>query len=118
VTALRAETGGSAPDTVEVVLSGELDISTLEQAQRQVSAAELGEPALLVVDLSGLAFVDSSGVRLALLADERARAAGRRFALRLGTGPALRVFDALGLLGKLDVLPGPGGDPPRAGAAG
>jgi anti-anti-sigma factor len=95
---------GCPPGTVEVVLSGELDIATLEDAQRRVAAAEAGEPPMLVLDLSGLTFVDSSGVRLALLADERARAAGRRFALRLGTGPALRVFQALGLVGKLDVL--------------
>ena len=58
-----------------------------------------------MIDLSGLTFVDSSGVRLVLLADDRARAAGRRLAVRLGTGHALRVFQALGILDKLDVLP-------------
>ena len=44
-------------------------------------------------------------MRLALLADDRARAAGRRVAVRLGTGHALRVFQALGLMDKLDVVP-------------
>ena len=94
----------SAPGTTEVVLAGELDIATLDDAQRQVEEAEATAPALLIIDLSGLTFVDSSGVRLALLADDRARAAGRRVAIRLGTGPARRVFQALGLLDKLDVV--------------
>ncbi|MCE3554141.1 STAS domain-containing protein [Pseudonocardia sp. RS11V-5] len=89
----------------EVVLDGELDISTLDRATHRVEEAERGGPRLLVVDLSQLRFVDSSGVRLVLLAQERARAEGRRVAVRLGTGPALRVFQALGLVDKLDVLP-------------
>lgn len=95
---------GSA-DVVEVVLDGELDISTVDRATRQVEEAERHAPGLLVVDLSRLGFIDSSGVRLVLLADDRARAEGRRLAVRLGTGPALRVFQALGLVEKLEVLP-------------
>jgi anti-sigma B factor antagonist len=90
--------------TVEVVLHGELDIATLDEALRRVEAAEREEPPLVVIDMSELTFVDSSGVRLVLLADERARAAGRRVAVRLGNGPALRVFQVLGLVEKLDVL--------------
>jgi anti-anti-sigma factor len=94
-----------ATGTVEVALEGELDISTLDDARRRVEAAGRGAPPLLVIDMTGLTFVDSSGVRLVLLADEKARAAGGRLAVRLGEGPALRVFQALGLLTKLDVLP-------------
>jgi anti-anti-sigma regulatory factor len=51
-----------------------------------------------------LRFVDSTGVRLILSADERARQKGRRLALRLGDGLALRVFGALGLLDRFEVL--------------
>jgi anti-anti-sigma factor len=91
--------------SVEVVLTGELDISTVDDAQEQIEVAEAGSPPLLVIDLSRLEFVDSSGVRLVLLADDRARAAGRRIAVRLGTRHALRAFQALGLVDKLDVAP-------------
>ena len=90
---------------VEVVLTGELDIATMDQAQERIEAAEAGSPPLLVIDFSRLEFVDSSGVRLALLADDRARAAGRRVAVRLGKGHALRAFQALGLVDKLDIVP-------------
>ena len=91
-------------EPVEVVLTGELDISTFDHAERQVLEAEKSAPALLVIDLGALQFVDSTGVRLILLADQRARAAGRRLAIRLGSGPALRVFEALGLTSRFLVL--------------
>ena len=93
--------------TLEVVLTGELDIATYDDARQQLEDAERAEPELLVVDLAGLRFVDSTGVRLILSADDRARAAGRRLALRLGDGLARRVFAALGLLDRFEVL-----DPP------
>ena len=90
--------------TAEVVLSGELDIATYEEARARLEEAERSEPELLVVDLAGLRFVDSTGVRLILSADERARRAGRRLALRLGDGLARRVFNALGLLDRFEVI--------------
>lgn len=96
---------GPDPDRPEVVvLHGDLDISTLADATAVVAAAEATDPPLLVIDLSELTFVDSSGVRLVLLADRRAQQAGRRLRVHLGTGPALRVFRALGLDDKLDLL--------------
>jgi anti-anti-sigma factor len=95
----------TAGGTAEVVLEGELDLATLEEARYRVATAEREAPSLLVIDLSALTFVDSTGVRIVLLADDRARAAGRRLAVRLGMGPALRIFTALGLVDKLDVLP-------------
>lgn len=93
---------GERPEVV--TLRGDLDISTLGDATALVEAAEATSPPVLVIDLSGLSFVDSSGVRLVLLADRRAREDGRRLRIRLGTGPALRVFRALGLDEKLDTL--------------
>jgi len=90
--------------TAEVVLTGELDITTYADAEKQVTDAEQTAPALVIIDLAGLQFVDSTGVRLILSADQRAREQGRQLAIRLGDGPARRVFAALGLLDKLDVL--------------
>lgn len=90
--------------TAEVVLTGDLDIATFEDARERLEAAERGGPELLVVDLSELRFVDSTGVRLILSADERARQEGRRLALRLGDGLARRVFNALGLVERFEVL--------------
>ncbi len=94
----------------EVLLTGDLDIASYEQALERVQEAERGRPAVLVIDLAALEFVDSTGVRLVLDADQRARAQGRRVAVRLGAGQARRVFHTLGLLDVLDVLPDAEGD--------
>ena len=93
-------------EVVEVVLIGELDISTFDNAHQRIAEAEQETPDLLIIDLTELQFVDSTGVRLILLADQRAQQVGRRLALRLGRGPALRVFAALGLTDRFDVLDG------------
>jgi anti-anti-sigma factor len=106
---------GASDGSAEVVLTGELDISTYDDAQQQVADAERAAPRLLVIDLAALEFVDSTGVRLILLADQRARQDGRRLAIRLGDGLAHRVFAALGLLDRFDVLDGrPNGTSPGA----
>jgi anti-anti-sigma factor len=111
--------GSGAPRsaTAEVLLTGDLDIVSYPQALERVEEAERGSPALLVIDLSALEFVDSTGVRLVLDADQRARAQGRRVAVRLGAGPAKRVFHTLGLLDVLDVLPEASGGDPAGGTA-
>lgn len=102
--------------TSVVTLDGELDIASLDEAAKLIKDAEASSPSVLVIDLSGLTFVDSSGVRLVLLAERRARDGGRSLRVRLGHGSALRVFQALGLVAKLDIEPSPFGNAPPDGA--
>ncbi|MCD2198145.1 STAS domain-containing protein [Actinomycetospora endophytica] len=91
-------------DRLVLVLHGDLDIDTLPTAQDEVSAAEGQAPRVLVLDLSQLGYVDSSGVRMVLLAQQVADDAGRLLAVRLGHGATRRVFDMLGITGRLEVL--------------
>jgi len=91
-------------DHLVLVLHGDLDIDTLAAAQDEVTAAEGQAPPTLVLDLSQLGYVDSSGVRLVLLAQQLAEDANRRLGVRLGHGPTRRVFDMLGITDRLDVL--------------
>ncbi|GAA4910833.1 anti-anti-sigma factor [Actinomycetospora succinea] len=94
----------SYDDRTELALRGELDNDTLAVAQDQVAAAEADAPPVLVLDLSGLEYVGSCGVRLVLLAQHGADAANRRLAVRLGHGQTRRMFDILGLTTRLEVL--------------
>lgn len=91
-------------DRLVLVLHGELAIDTLPTAQAEVTAAEDHAPPVLVIDLSQLEYVDSSGVRLVLLAEQAADDANRRLVVRLGTGPVRRIFDMLGISEHLEVL--------------
>lgn len=54
------------PDALVVAVSGELDISTARELEARVADVANGEP--LVIDLSDLEFVDSTGLRTLVLA--------------------------------------------------
>ena len=81
-----------AEGAILVGLHGELDVSEVEQVQGVLAAAEAKQPSLLVIDLRGLEFMDSSGIRLVVEADLRARDEGRRLVLVRGSEPVHRVF--------------------------
>ncbi len=86
---------------VRVSLRGELDLSCARQMEEYFAAIDEQAPARVVVDLSGLAFIDSSGLRMLLLADARAREHGYELVLLAGPEPVQRVFE---MTGALDVL--------------
>lgn len=56
------------------------------------AALHAAEGPLLVLDLSGLTFIDSTGLTLALQEHRRAQRDGREFALVDGDDRILRVF--------------------------
>jgi len=87
--------------TVCISLAGELDLAGAPQLQERLEAAECKRPARLVVDLGRLAFIDSTGLRLLLQADARARERGCELVLRPGEPSVQRVFE---VTGALDVL--------------
>lgn len=95
--------------TVAVVApTGELDLSgatILEtELERLARDPELGS---VVLDLRGLEFMDSSGLRLVVLADMRAREAGRRFALIRGDETVHRVFEITRMSERLEFVEDP-----------
>lgn len=98
---------------VRVRLQGELDIATAPEADDELRRAEAEGPDLLAVDLSGLSFMDSTGLRLVVAADQRAREAGRRLQLVRGPEAVQRVFELTGIDGRLEWADG-GGAPPAA----
>jgi len=89
---------------VALVLSGELDISVCERVERQLERIEAERPGTLVLDLAGLEFIDSSGMRLVMLADQRARTDGRRLAVVPGDGTTRRLLRLLGLEPRLELV--------------
>ena len=72
---------------VHVALMGELDLSTVAKVQEELRKVEADAPPTVVVDLSRLTFLDSTGLRCIVTADERARDEGRRVVIVRGPGP-------------------------------
>jgi anti-anti-sigma factor len=76
-----------------VVLDGPIDVARALEA-RDLLAGPVGEAGCLVlVDLSGVTLVDSSGVGIFVTAHRRAEESGASFVLAGAPGPVGRVFE-------------------------
>jgi anti-sigma B factor antagonist len=89
---------------VHVALVGELDLSTVAKVQEELRRVEASAPATLVVDLSKLTFLDSTGLRCIVTADERARSEGRRIVIIRGPDAVQRVFAITRLDDRLEMV--------------
>lgn len=84
-----------------IALEGELDLATAEDLQRELLRVEGSDALSIVLDLSALEFIDSTGVRLLLQASARSRANSNRLALLRGPRAVQRVFELTGILDRL-----------------
>jgi anti-sigma B factor antagonist len=75
-----------------VAFEGELDMATEAQARAGLAAGEATAPGILVVDLRRLAFMDSTGVKLVLEGELRAKAGGWGYAVVRGEGMVRRLL--------------------------
>jgi anti-sigma B factor antagonist len=90
---------------IRIALSGELDISsalTFEEQLRRIE--DTRHPATIVLDLSRLKFMDSTGVRLILNAHTRSKRDGWRLQVVAGTDAVRRIFSLTGLTGRLNIV--------------
>ena len=83
-------------------LAGELDLANAAEVERELLHAEAGDAGAILVDLCGLRFIDSTGIRVLLRAAARSRADGNRLVLQRAPRPVLRV---LRIAGVADLLP-------------
>lgn len=93
---------------VHVALRGELDLSTVEKVEHELQRVEERGPRLLVLDLSALSFLDSTGLRTIVTADQRARKSDRRLAIVKGPEIVHRVFSITKLDEQLEMVNDPG----------
>ena len=97
---------GELGDAMHVKLSGDLDLSTAKRAEQAIEEAERsGRP--VVIDLRGLSFMDSTGLRVIVSADKRAKRAGKRAVIVQGPSAVRRVFEITRLDERLDIVDTP-----------
>jgi anti-sigma B factor antagonist len=94
--------------TASLSLEGELDLASARRMEEHLAELEDARPARLVVDLQRLAFIDSTGLRLLIQADARARERGGELVLRPGDASVQRVFEMTGALDVLSFEDAPG----------
>jgi anti-anti-sigma factor len=95
--AIRSERDG---DTQLVALLGELDIDGAPAVEDELTAAAASDAARIVIDLSRLEFIDSTGLRMIVMACERDADAGR-ISIRRGPKQVHRVFEITDLADRL-----------------
>ena len=85
-------------------LRGELDVFTTARLRSALNRQLVDEGQVhLVVDLTGLTFLDSSGLGTLVRAQRQARGLRGSFAVVCGEGPVLRVMSLTGLTHVLRV---------------
>ena len=87
-----------------VVLTGELDLSTIDKVEQELARVEGEGPSVVALDLSRLTFLDSSGLRIIVSADQRARRENRRFVVVRGPETVQRVFAITRLDEQLELV--------------
>jgi anti-sigma B factor antagonist len=91
-------------DANVLALAGEFDMAVVDKFENELATVEESGAEVIVADLSDVEFMDSSGLRALVIADQRARKAGRRFAIVPGPPPVRRVFELTQLEGRLDFV--------------
>ena len=94
--AVRSEQEG---DVHIIELVGELDLDGAPRLDEALREAEASDAASIVVDLGRLDFIDSTGLRLIVMAAERSPEG--RFSLLRGPKQVHRVFELTDLVDRL-----------------
>jgi anti-sigma B factor antagonist len=85
-------------DTVTVALHGEVDVATVDQVRVALADAIAGQPRTIIVDMSDLSFIDSTGLGALVFGFQRCRDAGIAFRLARPTRGVRQILVLSGLL--------------------
>ena len=102
---------------IRFALSGELDLSTLDQLEAVLDGNLDGKPSLVVVDLRELSFLDSSGLRVLLGLHAGQREQGGRMVLVQGPRRVHRVFELTRADEELEIVSDPAEIDPQRGVS-
>jgi anti-sigma B factor antagonist len=91
----------------KIVLAGELDVSTVSRFNNALSEARTQRCHTLIVDLSRLRFMDSTGLSAVLVAEMHARTRNQRFVVVRGPRHVQELFRLTGVDHFLEVVDEP-----------
>ncbi|HEY7151926.1 MAG TPA: STAS domain-containing protein [Solirubrobacterales bacterium] len=94
-------------DQLRVAIAGELDIVNSPHFEEELAALESAATDTLILDLRDVAFIDSTGLRALIAANERARSAGRRLVVVRGAKAVDRLLSLTQLDQRLEIVDDP-----------
>ena len=90
-------------DECLIALSGELDLSNSDSLRERLESAR-SDGGRVIVDLSRLGFIDSTGMRILLRAEQASRADGGTLSFVRAKGQVERVMKVAGIDGELSFV--------------
>jgi anti-anti-sigma factor len=92
-------------DGVQVVeLAGEVDVDSVEELEAALAGASAGDRPRVCLDMSQLAFIDSTGLAAVIRAHIAVVEGGGAFAVVAGPGAVRRTLETTGLTDMLSVV--------------
>jgi anti-anti-sigma factor len=91
-------------------LAGEFDMAGVDRFERSLSVDRTSQATTVVLDMRELTFIDSSGLRAVVMADQRVRADGGRLILVRGPARVNEVLEVTGVARRIELV-----DEPPAG---
>ncbi len=87
--------------TVLLAVTGELDLATSEILRTAINDAAVDSPHEIVLNLSDVTFVDSTGLRVIIAASQNLAAKGTRVCVDGLSGAAQRLLEITGVIEHL-----------------
>ncbi len=84
-------------DRVVIAMDGELDMANAPALQTAIESEQLAGAENVVLDLQGLTFLDSTGLRVVLAARELCWRRGQEFAVTPGSPQVQRLLSVTGV---------------------
>jgi anti-sigma B factor antagonist len=94
-------------DRLILELQGELDIACARQLDEALAGADLDGSGAVVLDLRGVCFLDSTGLKAIFRARKAVRESGRRFAVTEGSAQVQRLLSLTRLDDHLQTIDTP-----------
>jgi anti-sigma B factor antagonist len=90
--------------TTTIEVEGEWDLASVPTARETLSRVLEGGPECVVLDLSRLAFIDSSGLQVLVWLSQRAQLQETRLVMIRGPRAVQRLFEITGLDSRLPLI--------------
>ena len=91
----------NADATTVISVSGELDLASSPALEEELERVAQSDAQLVVIDLRGLEFMDSTGLSVLVRAHQRAEENGRRLGLVNGSQQVQRLLTLTGVADRL-----------------
>ena len=92
---------------ITVTISGELDLLSAPALDHVLGRLPGSDAELIIIDLRGLEFMDSTGLHLLVQAQQTAHESGRRLVLVKGQEQVQRLFELTGMTEGLTMVDSP-----------